>query len=393
MDLLARHSRLLWLAALNVAACGGEAAPAPTTPAPIAEGPAPSIVVPQLGVGPRPLAYGWIGEGPLVYAANRDVLAVWDSVLDRVVALVPLDTRSYGTIHVEATARALRLHGTTFSLDTGESFEFPLRDDDTLAPSFDRSARVEELTNRELVIRAPGGVENRIPIGRVALAFSPDGRRLATCGEAGLELRETDGAGWIGRWEGRADGGCAFLGESLLVAYHDEYVVHTGGSSSATILDARTLQPIGAPLRDAHHVVATRDGARLGMVVDGQLVIIETTSRREVARPGVAVTLRLAQAGDSVVVDPEAEGAVQVSLATGEVLARGGPIDPATVRGDGARLVLEGEGDLAVLAVRTHAGLTVARLTAPVAAELEAAAQPRFAEGLSCGDRWSAPRG
>ena len=368
VDHPARLSRLSCFAALVLGACGAEAAPAPPPPPP---GPPPTVVVPQLGVGPRPLAFGWVGEGPLVYAVVRDVLSVWDTEADRIVAVAPFDTDSYGTVDVVATERAIRHHASVLSLESGESIDFPVLQGETLAPSFDRSARVEAEPNRELVIRAPGGVETHVPIGEVALAFSPDGRRLATCGAGGVELRETDGARWVAGWQGRADGGCSFLGESLLVAYHDEYVVHTGGSSSATILDARTLQPIGEPLRDAHGVVATRDGARLGMVVDGQLVIVETATHRELARPGVTMRRGLERRGDSVVVDPDTREAVQVSLITGEVLSRGGPIDPATVRSDGARVLLEGEGEHGVLTVRSRDGSTLARLTAPAAAALE----------------------
>jgi hypothetical protein len=356
---------ILALTTLLLAACGGDGGSAPTSPAVLP--PPPSELVPQVGPGPRLQGFGWLNGGPLAYVTTESAFWIWDTEANRIVFLRGFATE-FDNVRVGPTS--VRYGTMLVSLATGEEVELTHAEGRVLAPSLDRSAEVVVDERRELVLYGLEGETARVRIGDVSLAFAPDGRQIATCSRGGIELRRTDGAEWVRGWDGSADGGCEFVNERIIVAYHDEFVVHTGGSSTATLLDASTLRPLGAPMRDARHVVASPDGSRLAMIVRGQLVIVDTATQRESARPGVEATMELVMVGDTVVTDPTQPMAAHVSLSTGEVLQRGGPIDATALRADGTRLALVGDGDAARLAVVARTGAPLVRLDLPTMAEL-----------------------
>ncbi|MBK6581099.1 MAG: hypothetical protein IPG17_34075 [Sandaracinaceae bacterium] len=374
---------VLALSTFLLAACGGDGG----TSTPAVTPPPASVLVPQVGPGPRLQSYGWIHGGPLAYVTTEGTFWIWDTAANRILYLRAFSTESLSAFSTESRRvfvgpTSVRFGATLVSLTTGEEVALTHPEGSVLAPSLDRSAEVLVDERRELVLYSLEGETARVGVSDVSLAFAPDGRHIATCSREGIQLRRTDGGAWVRGWDGSADGGCRFVNERLIVAYHDEYVVHTGGSSTATLLDASTLRPLGAPLRDATHVVASPDGSRLAMIVRGQLVIVDTATQRESARPGVQATLELVTVGDTVVTDPREPTATQVSLTTGEVLQRGGPIDTRALRADGTRLALVGNGDAARLSVVSPTGAPLVRLDLPALAELGVEAPPTWSPAM-----------
>ncbi|MBN8609739.1 MAG: hypothetical protein J0L92_04115 [Deltaproteobacteria bacterium] len=267
-------------------------------------------VVPQV----RPAHVGrlaWL-DADTVVAAHGPIVYQWHPESGRVLAVDHLAAASSPIV----VSSAGMLYGAGFwrhetaswtSLGTVDPWAT------TLSPTFDRVALLDSTHgDRALVVRdLDGGHEQRVPIGEVSIAFSPDGASIATCGPRGVELRDARTLAWRAGWQGPS-GACAWGPAASPIVSVSE--------GSVVLLDPDGLTPIGDPItlavrsvgiaRDGRHVAL---GVGEALAVEGDragVSIREVASGRELAFVEMRTPTALVIEGDRVAWSDESWGGV-----------------------------------------------------------------------------------
>ena len=125
--------------------------------------------------------------------------------------------------------------------------------------------------------------------------------RGAACGSDRVEIRDSTTGAWIAGWQGPAEHGCVYSPDgSILVALDDGIRGRTergpvgawSPPSTATLLHAATMTPIGAAIADVRSIALSRDGARILVVLGGVregFSVLDTATREEVAHVSMPV--------------------------------------------------------------------------------------------------------
>ncbi len=163
-----------------------------------------------------------------------------------------------------------------------------------ISPDLDRVAEVvRDATHRELVVHDLDG-ENpvRVDIADAWSAFSPDGTQLVTCGEDGVALRDVATLTERRRWRGSSRG-CVWEHDVLLSADLEHTV----------LLDARTLEPIGAPMPEIRSAAVSPDGQHFALAISGEregISVREASSASEVVFREMPVPIAITIAGGRI---------------------------------------------------------------------------------------------